>query len=235
MISKLIAIRCFVVGAVTLAMLTAQAPADASLHLDTTVNWNGSSSTGNFGEVSTATHGQTFTVSGTNTVLNSFTFYLDDISNPGPVDFAGYVAAWDGNKAMGPILFTSSAMSTTNNSGAGGFEEFTVNTGGISLVSGEQYVAFFSASNYFDTVTGTSLLGRADTPFAPYTGGKYVFNDNGSDFGALTTTNWGTNVFDLAFKMDFSDPSAVPEPTTFVVWSLLGMLGTCFFRRKHRS
>ncbi len=108
-----------------------------------------------FGEAETATYGQTFSVSTTSS-MNGFTFYLDDALDPGVIDFQAYVYSWDDslNQIAGSSLFASSAMSTTNNGGADGFEEFAINTGGITLSAG-QYVAFFTASNLFDAISGT--------------------------------------------------------------------------------
>ncbi len=39
--------------------------------------------------------------------LSSFAFFVDDNLNPDPVKFQGFVMAWDGSKASGPIFFQS--------------------------------------------------------------------------------------------------------------------------------
>jgi hypothetical protein len=72
--------------------------------IDTTPTWNGSDGVSAFGEPGAATYGQSFTVTGTETHLDSFSFWLNDFLNPDAVDFAAYVMAWDGTKATGSIL-----------------------------------------------------------------------------------------------------------------------------------
>jgi hypothetical protein len=55
-------------------------------------------------------------------LLNSFTLWFDDSIDPDYpeyTDFAAYVMAWDGAKAMGPVLWSSTPVSTTNNGGLG--------------------------------------------------------------------------------------------------------------------
>ena len=224
--------RKFVIGVV--ALIVASAPPALAGPISTVGSWDGSSSVSAMGEPDTATYGQTFTAPADN-VLTSFTFYVNDDENPDFLDFAAYVYAWDGLKATGPALFTSGGMSTTDNGGAGGFETITVNTGGVTLVPGSLYVAFFSASNFFDGIAGTSTWGYLDAD--GYAGGGFWFSNNGNNFAALTTNNWenfvGGGVDDLAFSMEFS-PSQVPEPATLTMLALGIAGGVCRFRRRNR-
>ncbi|HEY2573346.1 MAG TPA: hypothetical protein VGH65_04725, partial [Verrucomicrobiaceae bacterium] len=92
-----------------------------TIPVSTSGHWNGVDGIGNFGEPSDATYGQTFTAPANARKLSSFAFYVDDNQNPDRVDFQGFVMAWDGSKATGPVLFQSGTLSTTNNHGAGGF------------------------------------------------------------------------------------------------------------------
>lgn len=170
-----------------------------------------------FGEDNTATYGQTVTVPVVDNVLDSFSFWLDDYLDPGYVDFAAYVMAWDGSKATGAVLWQSAMQTTTNNGGAGGMEQFIFNTGGVSLGGGGQYVLFLCASDYFDGVMGTSQSKFGATAYA---GGHFVYLNNGSDFSALTTTSWDQVAeVDWAFEATFSQ---IPAPGAL----LLGGIGT---------
>ena len=190
-------------------------------------------SAGLFGEPNSATYGQVFTVPAVDNRLDNYTFYIDDDVNPDFVDFEAFVMGWDGSKATGSILYQSSAISTTNNGGSNGFEAFTINTGGLTLNSGQQYVAFFSASNLFDGSIGTSSWSINSSNV--YSGGDFVYMNNGNNFSQLTSSNWRIGSgWDLAFKMTFNEgqQNPIPEPATMILFGvgLMGLAGVS--RRK---
>jgi len=225
-----------VAGAMLIGLaVTSQA---STVSVETVSVWNGTQEVFSFGEPNTATYGQTFrTPDAIHTVLDDFTFYLRQDQPGVPVQFGAYVYAWDSlnSRATGPNLFQSAMFETTNNGGAGGFEAITAVTGGISLDSGVDYVAFFSASEYFDGAAGLATFGA--TPLASYSDGRFVFINNGSNTGQWTGGAWTTTHqggINLAFDMTFSDGlSVVPLPPAAAMgFLMMGLLGAIRHRRR---
>ena len=185
-----------------------------SITLSNTAQWNGIDGIGTFGVPSDATYGQTFTVPAGARTLSSFAFFVDDNTNPDPVKFQGFVMAWDGAKASGPVLYQSGTLTTTNNHGAGGFERINVNISqGLSVIPGMSYVAFFSATNFFAGMSGDARLGVESS--GAYPGGGFVFLNNGNDFNLVTTADWDTSFsfLDLAFDFVFAAAVAAEDET----------------------
>ncbi|MDB6173078.1 MAG: repeat-containing protein [Chthoniobacteraceae bacterium] len=176
-----------------------------------------------FGEFGVSTYGQTVTVPLNETVLESFSFKLDRCFNL--VTFAAYVAAWDGAKATGPILYSSEARQTGS---TGHAEEFKFTTGGLPLAPGSQYVLILSASNFFNGVQDISSLVISN--FESYPGGNLVSLQNGSDFALLTDRRWTVFPYDAGFTADFS--SSVPEPTQSLVGICLLSVASISRRRQ---
>ena len=200
--------------------------AHADTVIDTTPSWNGSSFIGTFGQPNTATYGQTFTV-GSDNVLNDFSFFLRQLT-ASPLKFDGYLMAWDGAKATGNILYQSGLQSTSQQNV---FQQFTFNTGGVSLTSGQKYVAFVNVSNHPDSGRGQMGFTSGD----PLPGGSFVFLNNGSNFSQVTTTNWSTALspLDAAFKATFTTAKAVPESSSVLGLLAVGALGASqVFKRK---
>lgn len=174
-----------------------------------------------FGIASNSAAGGTFTV-GTQTQLDGFALFMGNngVTNPTtPYLFKAYIYAWDGSKPTGPALFESSLQQFA---GAPAPVEYSFATGGISLASGQKYVAFFSnagvqANNATGTGVGT-LIHIGDV----YAGGETVYSNSGDVFSSLLTDAWVSFLpasYDLAYKLDFSDPaSPVPEPAA---WGML--------------
>lgn len=105
-----------------LGLLALASPVQAIPTLDTLTTWNGITTIGSFGEPNTATYGQTFTVMGPETHLDSFTFLINDLENPDVIDFQEFVYAWDGTRITGPALFSSSNLSTAADADVNVFE-----------------------------------------------------------------------------------------------------------------
>ena len=164
---------------------------------------------GSFGEPNAATGGQTFIAPLHARRLDRFTFYLFYVEG-GPTRFAGYVGGWDGEKVSEPLLYQSSERQVSTPLVA---VPVTFETGGIPVTPGRRYVAFLSASPFFDGVDDNTNLFLEDDVYA---GGGHVALANGGNFGEVFTTAWGGGLRprDLAFTAEFS---AVPEPSTMVL------------------
>lgn len=204
------------IGVLTLFSSFAQAST-----IETIPDWDGSQNFGTFGKPNTATFGQTFSVNGSNTNLVDFSLYIDDDLNPSPIQFRFFVMDWDLDSVSGSVLFESSTYTTTNNNGLNGFEEFVFDTDNLNLTSGNDYVAFVSASKDFGSIisNATGTLGATNNA---YNNGHMVYINSGSDFDYLSSNTWNQNAsLDLAFSANFASP--VSEPASLLM--LLGGLG----------
>lgn len=187
------ALRAAFLGAASVVAVSA---AHAATTIDTVSAWNGFETIGSWGKPDTATYGQTFTAP-VESRLDSFTFYLNNsVATP----FGAYVYAWNGSSITGSALYASGQLTT---SGSGTLQPFTINTGGISLTPGSSYVAFFSTSGYQALGGNQGRWGLVGSN--PYSGGDFVYYNNGDSF-SLLTNSWTVASFfgDLAFTMNFS-------------------------------
>jgi hypothetical protein len=222
--------RSLLVGVGVVAVSLAFAPGALASTTIGNTPWDGSAIIGGFGygqPCCTATYGQTVTVPATDTTLDSFTFYVD---LPVNLIFRGEVYAWDpttGNpanftsgNATGPALYESGQMHTTSyNGGNGPFEPITFNTGGIPLTAGAQYLLFFTISRDYAANAPTAGIPSfvAATATDTYSGGDFVFLNNGPDTSQWTAVPWSNlkvefgGAWDLAFTASFSP--ALPTST----------------------
>jgi hypothetical protein len=172
----------------------------------------------------TPNYGQTVTVPATDTVLDSFTFYVDLPTN---LIFRGEVYAWNPNtvdpnnpyalgSATGPALYESGQMHTTSYGSGFTIQPFTFNTGGIPLTAGAKYVLFITTSRDYAANAGITSLGWAGvTGTDTYSGGDWVYMDDGGNTNLWTTVGWTHPALfptafpgqdDLAFMASFSSP-----------------------------
>jgi len=234
---KAIAATTIVAGGLTLG-IAGQAQALTIIDTSSSPTWDGIQGYIDFGQGTTpsgkpsfATFGQTFTVPiNDDTILSSFTLFVgkQNVQGSTPVEFNAYVMAWDGSKATGSILYQSGKQVAST---IAGYQPFDFITGGLSLLGGQQYVAFISTSNY--PTSGLGIVGtptdpnNPSLPINPYSGGEFVYLSNGTDFNAITTSDWGTIAnSDLAFKATFT---SIPTPS--LVPAILG-IGSALLRRR---
>ncbi len=213
------------IGFAILGLMCARSPLRAEF-INTFPSWNGSDYIFSFGETDTATYGQTITTNGTDVLLQDFSFLIRTDS-PTPSNFQAYVMQWDSinSHATGPVLFQSGANS---NPQGPDFVEIAV-PAGVALAPNTEYVLFFNATFQFDGQSDAAWFASVSDVYA---GGSFVFINNNSDFGLLTTNAWTTNWIgtgDLAFKARLNP---VPEPASWVMLSTGIVLGLNHLRRK---
>ena len=215
-------------GAIVAAIaLGASATPAQGAFITTVPSWNGIDNLAYFGEPNTATYGQTITVGATDTFLTDFSFRMG--TDPGQISkFKAVVMQWDQAtlRAVGPILYNSSAL--TNTGPVDGFNVVTITTN-VNLAANTQYVLFFSASNFFDSVNDQSVFGFISSDV--YSGGEFVFSNNGNDPTLLTSSSW-TNFSpgDLAFDAHLSPVNPTPAPAGIVLFGL-GFAGMGLLRK----
>lgn len=179
-----------------------------------------------FGKASTATYGQTFMTAGGFNTLQNFSFWLNDgfdSQNAADVRFKAYIMQWDATNghATGPVLYSSGLQSGPS----GASQRYDFITGPLLLNGGSQYVAFLSASGLFASMPATATTEMEITVEGTYTGGQFVYADNGDDFDALSSTEWdfwnNTPELQTHFFAEFSgDVSVVPEPSTVLLLAI---------------
>jgi hypothetical protein len=182
------------------AFLALAAPAYAD-NIDTIPQWNGVTFISSYGIPNTATYGQTFTPSATQSRLNSFTVEIGFAS--APIASQAFVYQWDSvnNRIVGPALFSSG---TINVATGAGFAAVTVNTGSVALTPGQQYVVFLSTSNLQTGAPNSSSRWGALPSNTPIPNGQFVFQNNTANFGQLSTNPWSTIAEDLAITLQLN-------------------------------
>lgn len=196
--------------AVGLLFFVAASPAFGYLTINTIPQWDGVGTVAQFGPPDTQTYGQLVTAPAGETSLTGFRFLIN-VQTGGPIQAQAFVYAWDtvNSHLTGAALYQSPTIVISGI----GFQPYTVNIpGGAPVTAGQVYVIFFSTSQIAQ-VNGASqwaLLSSNDA----YTGGQFVYQNNGTNFGNLSTAAWSSFTQDLAFAVAFGgaplDAAVVP-------------------------
>lgn len=181
-------------------------------------------SAGTFGPAGIQTFGSVFQVSGPETVLDQFSFSLQRTLGSA-FTVQAYVASFNGFFGSGPVLFTSSPFDIVDDTM---FQTYTVNTGGLGLVNGGIYVAFFSSIGWPSGGSGAEWA-TAVTPIPSDPLNRLIYNP-ASSVATLSTTPWnnlGTSVFNAAFSVPgapeiHSATAVLPLTISFLLLSVLG-------------
>ncbi len=165
--------------------------ARATMVIDTTANWKGTESAAPFGDGGAVeVFGQTFVVLAEAPTLQSLSFWLqhspDDTSGE-DLYFSIAVMAWNTDRATGPVLYESALQSITTAQST--MTEYLVDTGGLNLVPGQEYVAFLSAKNGFWDATSTLMRVGWQNADTYSDGAAWTLNtDNNPNF--ITSAAW---------------------------------------------
>jgi hypothetical protein len=174
--------------------------AGATTYIDTITSWDNTNSVGTFGAGGTPTYGQVITVGSGVDPITQFTFKIGTCSTAG--NYLAYIYAWDGSKATGSALYTSTVQSI--GSGTPITASSTFNVPSLSLAPG-QYILFVSTDGVSSPVDGCSF--GLVSPGA-YSGGSFNFTYTG-----FTSAGWGSFSGDnLAFSV-ITSPASAPVPS----------------------
>ncbi len=167
----------------------------ASAVMNTAIGWNGEDSSapfgkGNIGTGAVEVYGQTFVVAADAPTLQRLSFWLQYSPNDTSgedVFFSVVVMAWNTDRATGPVLYESALQSITTAQSM--MTEYLVDTGGLILVPGQEYVAFLSANNGFWNTTSTLIrvgFQNADV----YSQGAAWILDTDNNLNLVTSAPW---------------------------------------------
>ena len=229
-----------VAAIVAVVALAAVSPTQAAF-ISTLPSWDGLQGVNSFGQPDTATYGQTITVGATETFLADFSFRMaTDVGNTSR--FEAIVMEWNSAAkiAVGPVLFNSGLLTNASPGDTPVYNVVNVTTN-VQLAANKEYVLFFTTSNVFDAFNDFATFGAVNPQPDAYTGGSFVFNNNGDNFAGLSdlTNPWnvtfpGTD--DLAFTATLQDAplNPTPAPAGIVLFGL-GFASLGLFRSFRRS
>lgn len=212
---------CTVAVGGMLALMSAEAEA-ASTVIDTTST--SSAQQLGFGGSGGSSVGQSF-IAPADPVLHHITLHLNEEGPPiQTVVYEVAVMGWAGDRAVGNVLFRSGVASTN---GLGSIDIVSIDTGGIVLIPGEDYIVFVTTLG--GSYSAENTLHTFETDTNVYPGGNLFFHPGPSDepFESVTHYAWfGWEESELATILEFEP---IPEPTTA---ALLAVIGLALLRRR---
>jgi hypothetical protein len=177
---------------------SAAATASTAKAINTFQNWDGSQFVWQFGCPNTTTYGQVITVRHGWTHLNKFAFTWANVpGSSGSMVVRAEVYKWDGSKATGSSLYEKKRAISF---GDGLYHLETFKPNGISVTPGSQYVLFASIDKDFEKCQNGYILQWGAVDDSSYSGGTFVYQNNGGDETQWTLTPWNNFGIDLAFK-----------------------------------
>ncbi|WFR77564.1 FxDxF family PEP-CTERM protein [Janthinobacterium rivuli] len=174
------------------------------------------------GAPDTTSYGETLTTSFEG-VLQDFSFYAT-AGNNGNVGLI--IATWDGSKAIGPALYTSSPIAYS-----GGVQTLVANEINLTLLVGVKYIAFLTTAGIDNPISSVTMQGStADAGL----GGKFAYlNSDGANPLDLNGAWNHHSVSNMAYTANITP--VVPEPETYgMMLAGLGLIGF-MARRKAKS
>ncbi len=130
----------------------------------------------------------------TQPILKSFTFI---VNAPVTSVFRAEVYAWSGTQAAGANLFESAPVT-----GSGANQNFTFDTGNLSLTTGAQYILFLTTLK--DAGTGDGFVSALPKSADSYTGGDmFVLESPSASVATWTTSAWASTTSHLVFRAYF--------------------------------
>jgi hypothetical protein len=201
--------------ALGLGLLGTTGAASAQSTIDTTAAFTGNSVYYWGNSDDTPGYGQVFTAPAGASSLYSFEFFVK--ADSGSMDYTAYLFAWNGTSTTGAALYTSTPLSMP---ASDSFTPQQINTGGIAVTPGSQYLACFYQTS------GTGQGCWAAVPHAAYSGGGFVYGSFvGWNRNLMNDPLLGNSSMVLSF-------APVPEPSAVALAALNGIGLVLYFRRK---